>query len=191
MATTAHPIDSLVLREFRLTDADSLTEVARLVAESADGIEPALPLLVSIVDQRDVAIVRALHAGEEADEDPAVDASLDRLVETWQPLRHFSPRITERSEVLPSYYRMAVTESGVNDADVDPVAAIPPRLAEDGTAARFGLLWIGAPIGTYAGLMMIIGSYDDGQAARPDPRAWPLPLSGSLGVRIYQSDRMI
>jgi hypothetical protein len=37
--------------------------------------------------------------------------------------------------------------------------------------------------------MVLLGSYDDGEAGRPDPREWPLPLSRYLRVRIYESPR--
>jgi len=61
---TDNPIRVLVLEEFRLRAADEDGAAARIVAESAHGIEPAIPLLMSIDDRRDVATLRALHAGE-------------------------------------------------------------------------------------------------------------------------------
>src|SRR3990170_7973726 len=100
---TADPINALVLQEFRLHAADSGGEAARIVAAFSDGIEPAVPLLTSIDDDRDVAIVRGLHAGEQPEGDPRQRAALDPLVATWQPVKHYGPRITERSANPPTY----------------------------------------------------------------------------------------
>lgn len=187
MATTDDPINSLVLQEFRLHDADTAGDAARIVAAFSDGIEPAVPLLTSIDDQRDVAIVRGLHAGERPEADPEERAALDPLVASWQPVKQYGPRFTERSESPPTYYRLAVTESGINNAPSEPLPAVPPAVGRNGTETRLGLLWIGLPVGTYAGLLTLLGSDGDPDVARPEPRDWPLPLSRSLGVRIYES----
>jgi len=182
-----NPINSLVLQEFRLHAADTSGDAARIVAAFSGGIEPAVPLLTSIDDDRDVAIVRGLHAGEKTEADPEQRAALDALVASWQPVKRYGPRITERSESPPTYYRLAVTESGINNAEPEPPEPVPRDLATDGSASkRVGLLWIGLPMGTYAGLLTLLGS-DDGDAHRSEPREWPLPLSRPLGVRIYES----
>ena len=188
--TTDDPIDTLVLQEFRLRAADTTGEAAAIVAAFPAGIEPGVPLLVSIDDQRDVATVRALHVGETSDEAAVQRAALDPLVATWQPPRQYGPRITERSGSPSSYYRLAVTESGINDPESGPLAAISQRSPGDGQSTPLGLLWIGAPLGTYAGLLILLGNDDDRHAARPDPRDWPLPMSGNLGVRIYESRKL-
>lgn len=180
-------IDVLVLQEFRLHAADTAEAVARLLAMSAPGIEPDPPLLTSIDDHRDVATVRALHRGETADPAPG-HPSLDAFVASWQPVRRYSPRMTERSNLPASQYRLAVTESGINCAQIEPLPTLPRR--DDGTAVPFGLIWIGRPLETHGGLLVLLGGYDDG-SARPDPRDWPLPMSGSLGIRIYQSSRIV
>jgi hypothetical protein len=90
-----------------------LWRVARIVARFPGGIEPPVPLLTSIDEHRDVALVRALHAGEKLETDPAHRAALDHLVASWQPVKHYGPRIAERSKTPPSHYRLAVTESGI------------------------------------------------------------------------------
>ena len=179
---TDDPIDALVLQEFRLHAADSAGEVARIVAAFSDGLEPAVPLLTSIEDDRDVAIVRGLHPGEQREGDPRQRAALDPLVASWQPVRQYGPRITERSESPPTYYRLAVTESGITN---QPESEPSPQAAGGSTSKRVGLLWIGLPVGTYAGLLTLLGT-DDGAVRRSEPREW-LPLSRSLGVRIYES----
>jgi hypothetical protein len=179
-------ISALVLQEFRLHAADTLDEAARIVATLSGGIEQAVPLLRSIDDERDVAIVRALHAGEIQDE-PGQHAALDRLAASWQPVKRYTPRITESSESPASSYRLAVTESGINNVDSDPLAA-PASTAPGGAGTRVGLMWVGAPLGTFGGLMVLLGSYGD-DMGRTAPREWPLPLSRYLRVRIYESSR--
>lgn len=183
--TTAGRISTLVLQEFRLCAADAMDEAARIVTTFANGIEPAVPLLRSIDDERDVAIVRALHPGE-THEESMQRAALDRLVATWQPVKRYGPRITESSDNPSSSYRLAVTESGINTPDPD-LPASQGDVPHEGEVARVGLIWVGAPIGTHGGLMVLLGSYDDGDQGRPDAREWPLPLSRYLRVRIYES----
>ncbi len=180
-------INTLVLQEFRLHAADTSGDAARIVAAFSGGIEPAVPLLTSIDDHRDVAIVRGLHAGEQPEADPLQLAALDPLVASWQPLKQYGPRITERSESPPTYYRLAVTESGINNAEPEPLEEVPRGAADGSTSTHLGLLWIGLPVGTYAGLLTLLGSDGGRDVARPESRDWPLPLSRSLGVRIYES----
>jgi hypothetical protein len=189
--TTDGPITALELREFRLNAADAGGEAARLVDSFSRGIEPAVPLLVSVDDRRDVAIVRAWHASERTETDRSKRLSLDPLVASWQDVKRYGPRITERAdgaEGSPSYYRLAVTESGINDAD-DENASTVPQFADDATSTPIGLLWIGVPVGSGAGLLVLLGNGDAKQPNGPDARDWPLSLSRGLGVRIYESWR--
>lgn len=181
-------INSLVLQEFRLHAPDIAGDAARIVAAFSGGIEPAVPLLTSIDDRRDVAMVRALHPGESPEADPGQRAALDPLVSSWQPLKQYGPQITEHSDTPPSYYRLAVTESGINKAEADRQADTPRGPSAERTTTPLDLLWIGRPVGTYAGLLALVGSEEDG-TARPDPRSWPLPMSRYLGVRIYESQQ--
>ena len=183
--TVDDAIGTIVLQEFRLRAADTSGEAARIVAAFPNGTGPGVPLLTSIDDACDVAVVRAVHSGERAGTDPAQRGMLDRLVASWRPPQRFTPRISERSTRPPSYYRLAVTGSGINGAEPDQRAATLDDAAEAGPSTPLDLLWIGVPIGTYAGLLILIGNKDEARASRPDPRDWPLPLSGSLGVRIY------
>ena len=186
--STENPIRVLVLEEFRLRAADVDGAAARIVAESRHGIEPAIPLLTSIEDRRDVAMLRAVHVGETTETDAAQHAALDPLVSSWAVPKHYGPRITERSESPPSSFRLAVTESGINAGGAP---AVSNESAGHGTTNRaVGLVWIGAPVGTYAGLLVLLGSYDDPGAVRHDNSGWPLPLSRDLGVRIYENSRV-
>jgi hypothetical protein len=186
--STDDPIRVLVLEEFRLRTADVDGAAARIVAESPHGVEPVIPLLTSVEDRRDVATLRALHAGESTESDAAQHAALDPLVSSWAVPKHYGPRITEHSQSPPSSFRLAVTESGIN-AGGAPQPPLPEGSVEDETTSRaIGLLWIGAPVGTHAGLLVLLGSYgDDPRAVRDDPLGWPLPLSRDLGVRIYEN----
>jgi hypothetical protein len=183
---TADPIRLLVLEEFRLRVADVDGAAARIVAASPGGIEPAIPLLTSIDDRRDVATLRALHAGEPTEPDAAQHAALDPLVASWAAPKHYAPRITERSQNPPSSFRLAVTESGINNSGVPPVA-LSAAAGDAPTSRAVGLVWIGAPVGTHAGLLVFLGNYDDPLAFGRDPSGWPLPLSRDLGVRIYEN----
>lgn len=175
----------IVLQEFRLLTADTSGEAARIVATLSGGLEGAIPLLTSIDDKRDVATVRGLHASEAAG-DAAQHDQLDRLVASWGPIRHYTPRIAERSKSPPSSYRLAVTESGINNegSAASDGSSRGPDVASP--ADPLGLLWVGLPHGTYAGLMILLGGYD-GPRATAAAREWPLALSRQLGVRIYES----
>ena len=179
----ASPIDLLVLQEFQLRSADTDGSVARIVASSAHGREDAVPLLTSIDGSQMVATVRAFHEGESTAPDEEERAELEPFVSEWQSPRHYWPRIRERSQSPPTRYRLAVTESGINDAASD-LGSLPGITGED-ISTPIGLLWIGAPVGTHAGLLILLGNHaDPGSSERGE---WPLPLSRQLGVRIYDS----
>jgi hypothetical protein len=184
---TDAPVQTFVLQEFRLLAADTEGAAARIVAAAGHGIEPHIPLLTSIGDKRDVATVRAFHAGEATDTDAAEHGALDPFVLSWEQPKHYWARIGERSQTPATYFRLAVTESGINTQSAPSLTFGKPTPV-DGTASRpVGLIWIGAPVGTHAGLFVLLGSYDDPRAVRPDPAGWPFPLSRQLGVRIYEN----
>lgn len=177
-------IDTIALQEFHLLEPDLDGSAARLVAGA--GTPSEVPLLTSIDDHRDVATVRALRVGESAGGGPGGNADLDRLVAAWQPVQLYTPRIAEHSQGLPSYHRLAVTGSGVDDDD-EAALADGPRSTGGAGWTRLGLLWIGVPRDSRAGLLVLLGTYDDPRTTRPEPWEWPLPLSRTLGVRIYES----
>jgi hypothetical protein len=188
--STDNPIRVLVLEEFRLHTADLDGTAARIVADTPQGIEPAIPLLTSIEDNRNVATLRALHVGESTESDAAQHAALDPLVSSWAAPKHYGPRITERSQGPPSSFRLAVTESGINGGGTPRVSGPAGSVEDKATSRPIGLLWIGAPVDTHAGLLVLLGSYDQApQAVAGDPSGWPLPLSTDLGVRIYENSR--
>jgi hypothetical protein len=182
MVIIATAIERFVLQEFRLSKADTDGAVARIVGASRHGIEPPVPLLTSIADRRNVALIRALHTDETRVPDAAQRAALEPFVWRWRAPTEYSPRISERSESPPSHYRLAVTESGINDAGTDTA---PSTETPDAPSTHLGLLWIGHPVDTHAGLLILLG--DDGPPEeRRSAREWPLPLSSFLGVRIYE-----
>lgn len=184
---TSDAIQVLVLDEFRLRTADLHDTAADIIAGSPRGIEPAIPLLRSIDDRRDVATLRAVHPGEPTGIGAAQRAALEPLVLSWEAPKHYAPRITERSQSPPSSFRLAVTESGINTGGVPPVMLSQGTAQVATTRNPVGLVWIGAPVGTHAGLLVLLGGYDDPQAFGRDPSGWPLPLSRDLGVRIYEN----
>jgi len=182
--TSETRIDTLVLEEFELRRADLDGSVARIVASSHRGREPAIPLLTDIEERRSVATVRAFQLGESNGLDADEHAALDPFVSVWHAPRRYRPRITERSQSPPTYYRLAVTESGINDGSelLRPTTA---GVTAGGNASEVGLLWIGEPVGTHAGLLILLGNRDG--LDRTHGSQWPLPLSRQLGVRIYDS----
>lgn len=185
-----NPIRVFVLEEFRLRAEDIDGAVARIVADTPRGFEQAIPLLTSIQDRRDVATLRALHAGESTEFDAKQHAALNPLVASWKAPKQYGPRITERSQSPPSSFRLAVTESGINAEGTARVALDKDSVEGDATSRAIGLLWIGTPIGTYAGLLVLLGGYDDDpRVVGADPFGWPLRLSNDLGVRIYDNSR--
>lgn len=158
--------------------------------------EQVLPLLVSIDDRRDVACVRRVRAlpevGDEAGE--RIHAALRPEPESSGPPRYYRERAAISDERgIQSYYRMAVTESGTNDrvrtvADMAGPQSVPP-LPQPHEDAEPGSLWIGTPLASETGLLVITGHHDATAYADGDPGEWPLRMSRDLGVRIYESAR--
>lgn len=179
MPTTA-PEGQLVLQEFRLTSVDSIEAVGRIIEQAS----PTVPLLTSIDDPRDVATVRRVDGADlpEALEDRV---ALAPFVSAWKPARRYALRVLENALAPPDYYRMAVTESGINDRDRSDTER--SSKAGPGKGDPIGLLWIADPVGTYAGLLIVIGHYGrEPFPVGPEFSDWPLALSHDLGVRIYE-----
>ena len=176
----------LVLEEFRLRAADVDGAAARIVADTPRGIEPAIPLLTSIEDRRDVATIRALHASESTEGNALQHAALDPLVSKWAAPKHYGARIAEHSQSPPSSFRLAVTESGINAGG--PPAVVPQQVTEQANSRAVGLVWIGAPVETHAGLLVLVGNYEAEPTAEEGSLGWPLPMSRDLGVRIYENN---
>ncbi len=185
-----------VLHEVRLPASDGGTRrraAARLAEMPHAQDEEVLPMLVSIDDHRDVACVRRVGvlpgSGDEAG--TRIRHALTPETQSGGPPRYYKERAAVASEGgVRSYYRMAVTESGINEeaaantlADAPGDAPAPPQ-QDDATGAS--LLWIGTPVASAAGLLVITGHHDATAYGGSDPAAWPLPTSRQLGVRIYE-----
>lgn len=185
---TAERAEVLVLDEFRLHAADTDGGAARIVSAASKGSRDPVPLLTSIDDPRDVATLRAVTAGAPDSDGPRGDRALGQLVATWQPVKRYRPRVAERSQGAPSSsFRLAVTESGIND---DQVALPGTRVGEPTPGEPIALLLIGVPEGTHAGLLVLVGrDHAEPVAGGRDRTSWPLPLSRDLGVRVYESSR--
>jgi len=184
--TTKTRTEILVLDEFRLRAADTDGAAAAIVSAASNGIRDPVPLLTSVDDPRDVATLRTVGTGATDSRGPRGDAALGELVATWQPVKRYRSRIAARSQGAPSSsFRLAVTESGINDEQVAPPGT---WVGEPTPGEPISLLLIGVPEGTHAGLLVLVGR-DDPQplAGDRDRTSWPLPLSRDLGVRVYES----
>lgn len=179
--------EQLVLREFRLSTPDTYGAVARIVAATPIGSAPAVPLLTSIDDRHDVATVERIGDADASDPADARHALLDPFVAHWQREKRYVPRIAEQSQSPPSHYRLAVTESGINGEQRQPAASKPRADAPAEKTSPLALLWIGQPVATYAGLLILLGNHGESGVATADARDWPLLMSRRLGVRIYDS----
>lgn len=183
---TSDPPEVLVLDEFRLHAADTNGAAAGIVSAALMDSRDPVPLLTSIDDPRDVATLRTLGAGGPEGKGPRGEAALGPLVATWQTARRYLARIAARSQGPPATsFRLAVTESGLNDETVAP----PGTWVGAGTAGQpVTLLLIGIPERTHAGLLVLVGRDTAELAERGrDGMGWALPLSRELGVRLYAS----
>lgn len=174
----------LVLSEFRLRAVDAEGAAAAIVLAASKDARDPVPLLTSIDDPRDVATLRTLSADSADTGGAHEEAALGPLVATWQPVKRYHSRIAARSELGPSSsFRLAVTESGINDERTARPAA---WVGEPTSGEPVSLLVIGTPEGTHAGLLVLVGR-DHAQAIAMgrDDTSWPLPLSRDLGVRVY------
>ena len=179
MTDDLHGTDRFVLQEFRLADGAAHEDAARILRSSD---ERGVPLLTSIADDRDVAFVRCVPARDALGGDPIDRAALRGLVSRWQDHRTYRPSVAESSLQQATTYSLAVTESGLNDGERGPRAH--QDAAGPDAPTRISLLWIGTPVESFAGLLVLVGTDDEGAEAQ-DPN-WPLPVSEQLGVRIYR-----
>lgn len=184
--TATDTSEVLVLDEFRLHAPDSAGSAALLVSAAVKDSRDPVPLLTSIDDPRDVATLRLVPVGAPDRAGPREDLVLGPLVAAWRPARRYLSRISARTQGAPATsFRLAVTESGINDERVAPPGE---WVGEAVSGEPVSLLMIGVPEGTHAGLLVLVGR-DDIQAldGHHDRTSWPLPLSRDLGVRVYES----
>lgn len=180
-------VQTLMLQEFRLSAVDADGAVSRIVDAMPAGLGPPVPLLTSIDDQHDVAVVRAFAGMELEQLDGAERSRLDPFVASWQTPKQYISGIAERSQSPPTHYRLAVTESGVNDEARAAPSNRLPNSAPVGGASQVDLLWIGRPPTSHGGLLILLGDRRDEKITASGPRDWPLAMSRRFGVRIYDS----
>lgn len=176
-----HSTDRFVLQEFRLADGASHDDAARILASPG---EAGVPLLTSISDERDVAFVRWVPSHLPPCDDAIDRTKLRGLVSRWQDHRTYRPSVSESSLRPATGYSLAVTESGLNGERSLRDGPGRPAASETPPSDRIALLWIGTPVDSFAGLLVLVGR-DDERTEAQDPD-WPLPLSEDLGVRIYR-----
>jgi hypothetical protein len=166
---------------------------ARLAAMPWANEEKMLPMLVSIDDRRDVACLRRVHRLPTDSEHSAlrIQQALTPDAVSGGPSRCYDERAAVSGSGIHSYYRLAVTESGTNGpqprSKVTPLGS--PRAfapSDGGEPSDSGLLWIGTPVTSETGLLVITGHHDRGGFAGAKNGEWSLPLSRELGVRIYE-----
>lgn len=189
-----------ILHELRLTTADLASRVratARLASMPRAKDEQLLPMLVSIDDRHDVACLRRVQAlpGSGDDTGERIHAALSPELQSGGRPRFYKERAAlADGPGEPSYYRMAVTEGGTNDqahtfGDQPQPTRDLPRDPRPNEAGEGELLWIGTPLTSPTGLLVITGHQDATAYVDGDPSRWPLPTSRELGVRIYESAR--
>lgn len=179
---------TVMLQEFRLSGIDVDGAVSRIVDAMPAALGPTVPLLTSIDDPHDVAVVRAFPGMEPKELDGGERSRLDPFVATWQPAKQYISGIAERSQSPPTHYRLAVTESGINDESRDAPSARAPHGTPMGNASPVDLLWIGRPPTSHGGLLILLGDHRDQRLAPSHSGGdWPLDLSRRFGVRIYDS----
>lgn len=188
MALPVETVSLFVLEEFRLRSGLEEAETAELVAASSGGSDCDVPLLTSLADPRDCAILHAEGRIGGAQAESQRRIALVPLVATWHPRRRFHPRIAERSSERVGYYRMAVTELGSQgDGQRGTTGERRANSVDPPVASRAALLWIGEPVDSRTGLLVLVGYRGQPEVVSTRGCApWPLPL-GNLGVRIYES----
>lgn len=181
-------ITRLVLRELRLRASSDARTAAELVATANASNDRAVPLLTSVEDDRDVALLRGLQETAAEDDDRRLMAALAPHIASLRPPQHYRSRVAADSPRAVAYFRLAVTESGINTPAGE---GRHPVIGSGHGAANVDLLWIGAPRDSHAGLLVLVGHADGDAFARNNTTLtqWPLPLSTSLGVRVYAGHR--
>lgn len=183
-------ITALVLHEFRLRSAADRRTAADTVAYWTDSDDAQIPLLFAIDDPRGLALVVARRSGDDPETGRGLLSELVALGSEAPP-RHFTPRLVIGIPNSSSYFRLAITESGIND----PEPTADPAARTDGRPDPFGgqlrLLWVGLPLDTPAGLLLLAGQQLDGSVSGTGQGTtpWPLPLSTEPEVRIYAGIR--
>lgn len=174
--------DMIVLDEFRLRDADIDGGAARIVAAALMGSRDP-PMLTSIDDPHDVAVLHTVAAGSPGPPDLRENITLGHLVAAWRCPKRYRSRIAAATDAThPTTFWLAVTESGISD---EPTSPDTEWLGPATSGELVAMLLVGVPVGTHAGSLVLVGRA--GSALHEGGSSgWPLPLSRALGVRVYR-----
>lgn len=182
------------LQEFRLRSADGPT--LRIVARLSHALRSMgvreIPLLVSVDDGRDAAVL-VTFADDVAASTLRVAQVRAALTEALIPFRiaaapterRFDERIASAGGEDARYYRLAISET-----EGDELREFAQRAATDGTAQPDpALLWLGRAADVGDGVLALIGYPDDSsfRAGAPFEDA-PRALRLGLGARVYASE---
>ena len=174
------------LHEFMLPAGTDLPSADAALALAGDAEGGRVPLLSAIDDPRRVAWVRACRSRADANASRSVGDVAGPVAAG--PALLFAQRLALGTPDAASYFRLAVAPAGRNTRD-GPLRA-PETSGERDRGApdrTTGLLWIGTPLDSPHGLLVLVGLADPGAFAADRSTSWPLPLSTDLGVRIYAS----
>lgn len=181
------------LQEFRLRSTDGLT--LRIVARLSQALRSMgvreIPLLVSLDDKRDAAVL-VTFADDAAASTVRVAQARTALTEALVPFRitaepperRYEERIAAGSGENTNYYRLAVAETEGRE-----LREFAQRAATAGTAQPDpALLWLGRAADAGDGVLALAGYADDSSfctdtAIEDAPRA----VVRALGVRVYAS----
>lgn len=181
----------LTLQEFRLrsTDGPTLRIVARLSQALRSMGVREIPLLVSVDDERDAAVLVTFadDAAASTVRVAQVRAALTEALISFRiaaepPERRYEERFAAGSGQDTNYYRVAVSETEGRE-----LREFAQRAATAGTEQPDpALLWLGRAADVGDGVLALVGYADDSSfrmdAAIED--APPAPMR-ALGVRVY------
>lgn len=180
-------ISGFTVHEFRLY-ADVDRGIAQARVEHDEGAELSIPLLARIDDARSLVLVRPRHVGDPPAAADPVCATIGGVGGELRS-RDFRTRVALAAADPGSHFRLALIDSGRNDAAPSVARAWVAASVQDRPDADSQLLWIGMTADSTKGLFVLVG-HDRAPNAADDPSGrWPLSFSADLGVRIYAGMR--
>ena len=181
-------VAGFALYEFRLRSlADRATAQQLLTDAGLD--ERSVPLLSRVDDPCSLAVIHAYDAPGRSDTESELLAAIGGISNGLRS-HHFRARLAIETPDAASHFRLAVTESGRNDLPASGTEHWVAAGHRDRSDADSQLLWIGAPMDSSHGLLVLVGhELEEAFDAGRESASWPLPLSTDLGVRIYTGSR--
>jgi len=183
-------ITGFALYEFRLRNLADRAMAQQMLTDA--GLDDrSVPVLTRVDDPDSRAVICAYAAPDRSDSERELLAVIDGI-SSGARCHYFRSRLAIAAPDAASHFRLAVTESGRNNASAsgtEPWVAADHR---DRSDADSRLLWIGMPMDSSRGLLVLVGhELDDAFDAGRETASWPLPLSADLGVRIYTGSRLL